>query len=62
MSMNKIKEFQQLADVFKAHGFHLFLVGGTVRDCLLDKELDDMDAVSEATPKEILAFLPDADM
>lgn len=59
--MNKIKEFQQLADVFKAHGFRLFLVGGTVRDYLLDKELDDMDAVTDATPKQVLSFLPDTD-
>ena len=59
--MNNIKEFQQLADVFKEHGFRLFLVGGTVRDYLLDKELIDMDAVTDATPKQILKFLPDVD-
>ena len=59
--MNKIQEFQQLANVFKAHGFHLYLVGGTVRDYLLNKELDDMDAVSEATPEQIIAFLPHVD-
>ena len=59
--MNKIKEFQQLALLFKSHGFNLFLVGGTVRDYLLNKELDDMDAVSDATPFEIISFLPNVD-
>ena len=59
--MDKIKEFQQLAHLFKSHGFNLFLVGGTVRDYLLDKELDDMDAVSDATPLQIVSFLPNVD-
>ena len=59
--MDKIKEFQQLAQLFKSHGFNLFLVGGTVRDYLLDKELDDMDAVSDATPIQIVSFLPNVD-
>lgn len=59
--MDKIKEFLNLATVFKEHGFSLFLVGGTVRDYLLDKELNDMDAVSDATPSEIIKFLPNVD-
>ena len=59
--MNKIKAFQQLADLFKSHGFNLYLVGGTVRDYLLDKELDDMDAVTDAKPNEVIAFLNNID-
>ena len=59
--MNKIQEFQKLAQIFISHGFNLFLVGGTVRDYLLNKELTDMDAVSDATPIEILSFLPNVD-
>ena len=59
--MQKIKEFQKLALIFKSHGFNLFLVGGTVRDYLLNKELDDMDAVSDATPKDIIGFLDNLD-
>ena len=59
--MERIKEFQKLAQTFKSHGFNLFLVGGTVRDYLLNKELDDMDAVSDATPQEIMTFLPNVD-
>ena len=59
--MNKIKEFQNLVLIFKNHGFNLFLVGGTVRDYLLNKELDDMDAVTDATPFDIIKFLPNVD-
>ena len=57
----KIKEFQQLAQLFKSHGFNLFLVGGTVRDYLLNKELTDMDAVTDATPFEVTSFLNNID-
>ena len=57
----KLLAFQKLASVFKNNGYHLYLVGGTVRDYLLGKELDDMDAVSDATPKEIESFLPNVD-
>ena len=57
----KLLAFQKLASVFQNHGYHLYLVGGTVRDYLLGKELDDMDAVSDATPKEIESFLPNVD-
>ena len=59
--MDKIKEFQKLANIFKSHGFNLFLTGGTVRDYLLNKELIDMDAVSDATPIEIISFLQNVD-
>ena len=59
--MNKIKEFQQLAQLFKSHGFNLFLTGGTVRDYLLNKELMDMDAVTDATPFEVISFLNNVD-
>ena len=53
--------FIELANEFNKHGYQLFLVGGTVRDYLLNEPLTDMDAVSEATPEEILAFLPKVD-
>ena len=53
--------FIELANEFNKHGYQLYLVGGTVRDYLLNEPLTDMDAVSEATPEEIMAFLPDAD-
>lgn len=58
---SKINEFKKLHDVFKTNGFSLYLVGGTVRDYLLDKELLDMDAVTDAKPDTMKLFLKDAD-
>ena len=58
---NRIKSFQALADIFEKHGFELYLVGGTVRDYLLGYALEDMDAVSDATPNQIMEFLPNVD-
>lgn len=58
---NKIASFKSLADIFEQHGFHLYLVGGTVRDYLLGINLDDMDAVSDALPHQIISFLDNVD-
>jgi len=57
----KIYVFKELAKKFNAHGFNLYLVGGTVRDYLLGEHLTDVDCVSEATPEEIVSFLPKID-
>jgi len=58
---NKIIIYQNLAKLFEEHGYKLYLVGGTVRDYLLGKELTDMDAVSDATPEQIIEFLSPID-
>ena len=58
---NRLDAFKSLADLFDKHGYKLYLVGGTVRDYLLGLPLSDMDAVTDATPIEIIKFLPDAD-
>ncbi len=58
---NKLKEFDKLAALFKSQNYSLYLVGGTVRDILLGLPLTDMDAVTDATPEEVKAFLKDAD-
>ena len=57
----KIKSYLELASLFESKGFLLYLVGGTVRDYLLDKELTDMDLVTDATPSEVESILPNAD-
>lgn len=57
----KIASFLSLNHLFQENGYSLFLVGGTVRDYLLDLPLEDMDAVTDATPGEIKKFLPNAD-
>ena len=54
---SKIATFIELAKVFSNHKFHLYLVGGTVRDILLKKELSDMDVVTDATPADMKTFI-----
>ena len=58
----EVEAYLKLARVYLDHGYNLYLVGGTVRDFLLNKPLGDMDLVSDATPSETKAFLPDVDM
>lgn len=56
----ELELFLQLHKLFASHSFKLFLVGGTVRDYLLKLPLEDMDAVTDATPDEMKEFLKDA--
>ena len=57
----KIESFDFLKDVFRKNGFRLYVVGGTVRDFLLGKEITDLDFVTDATPEEEMKFIPEAD-
>ena len=54
---DKTSSFIELAKLFSEHGFSLFLVGGTVRDVLLKRELLDMDVVTDATPDMMKEFI-----
>lgn len=56
----KLLDYLSLNKLFEENGFSLYLVGGTVRDYLLNLPLDDMDVVTDATPEDIKKFLPDA--
>ena len=58
---HKLEIYRDLAALFDSKGFLLYLVGGTVRDYLLGKELTDMDLVTDATPSEMKEFLSNAD-
>ena len=55
-----LNEYKELNKIFRDNGYKLYLVGGTVRDYLLNIPLTDMDAVTDATPAEMKAFLKDA--
>lgn len=52
----RIEAFLSLSKIFKANGYNLYLVGGTVRDFLLHKELTDLDVTTDATPSDIKSF------
>lgn len=53
----KRNAFVELAKVFSSCGYNLYLVGGTVRDIILNIPLTDMDAVTDATPDEMKIFI-----
>ena len=57
--MNK-EIFFKLAKLFNDNGYRLFVIGGTSRDYLLNKEVYDYDFVSDATPMDMKKFLPEA--
>ena len=54
--------FLRLSSLYAEHGHRLFLIGGTSRDLLLGIDPADIDLVTDATPEEEKAFLPDLEM
>lgn len=51
------KPVEFLAQAFAASGYSLYLVGGPVRDAILDIEVSDWDFTTSARPDEILAVV-----
>ena len=58
----QIEAFLRLSKVFSDNAFHLYLVGGYVRDFLMGKDSTDIDLTTDATPDEMSSFLPNVDM
>lgn len=56
----KVKVFDELSEIYLKHGYSLYIVGGTSRDLLLERPFTDLDFVTDATPEEEKAFLPEA--
>lgn len=48
-----------ICDALQSAGFQAFLVGGCVRDLLLEREAADYDVASSATPEQVLKLFPD---
>ena len=42
----------------KNHGYEAYLIGGSVRDLLLQKKISDLDFTTNATPEEMLKIFP----
>lgn len=59
MKLELPKEIIELAQKFKQNNFSLYLVGGSVRDLLLNKKNKDWDFTTDATPEEILKIMPE---
>jgi len=52
----------EILDIYKKFqdaGFEIYLVGGCVRNLLLEKPVKDWDLTTNATPEEILKLFPD---
>ncbi len=60
ISLSLPDHVQQLFSLFERQGFQLYIVGGIVRDILLDRGRSDWDFATDATPEEMLKFLPDS--
>jgi poly(A) polymerase len=43
----------------REHGHQAYLVGGCVRDLLLEREPDDYDVTTDATPAEVMSIFPE---
>src|SRR5574344_795723 len=57
--MTRIKipqDLQKVNDIFIAHHFKAYLVGGAVRDTILGKEMHDWDLATNATPEQVMSF------
>lgn len=60
MLKNFLQLFDEIANIFNKHGFKLYMVGGTSRDFLMEKEILDFDFATDATPDEMKNFLSEA--
>ncbi len=52
------KEVLAISDTIQKKGFEAYLVGGCVRDLLLNKKPKDWDIATNAKPEEVQAFFP----
>jgi len=56
----QINEFiSVILDKFDKDGYEIYIVGGAVRDVLMNKDVDDWDFTTNATPEEILKIFPE---
>ncbi|HZW81095.1 MAG TPA: CCA tRNA nucleotidyltransferase, partial [Candidatus Deferrimicrobiaceae bacterium] len=46
-------------ETLRQHSFQAYLVGGCVRDLLLDREPTDFDVATSATPAQVMKIFPD---
>jgi poly(A) polymerase len=55
-----LKDFaSSVIQVLRQHGFQAYLVGGCVRDLLLQCEPSDYDVATDATPDKVMEILPE---
>jgi len=52
------EEIKNIFTIFKKNGFEIYLVGGAVRDLLLEKTPTNFDFTTNATPEQIQSLFP----
>ncbi|MDP3733152.1 MAG: hypothetical protein Q8Q91_01290, partial [Candidatus Daviesbacteria bacterium] len=50
---------KNILDRFTKAGYQIYIVGGAVRDLLMDKNISDWDFTTDAKPEEILKLFPE---
>lgn len=60
MKFNIPDDVKAILNKFEAANFQIYIVGGAVRDLLMDREVADWDFTTDAKPAEILKLFPDA--
>jgi poly(A) polymerase len=59
-SGNHLKEFAtSIVQTLRQHGFQAYLVGGCVRDLLLNREPKDYDVATDASPEQVMQIFPE---
>ena len=58
LSSEKAIEAIRIAHTLRQHGYSAYLVGGCVRDLLLNREPADYDVATSATPHEVIRIFP----
>jgi poly(A) polymerase len=58
LSSPKAIEATRIARALREHGYSAYLVGGCVRDLLLNREPADYDVATSATPHEVIRIFP----
>lgn len=53
-ALREMKEVMELAELFAQAGFKFAIVGGPVRDLLLNREVNDLDFTTNALPEDII--------
>ena len=55
-----LKDFAtSIVQTLRQRGFQAYLVGGCVRDLLLEREAKDWDVVTDATPEQVMRIFPE---
>ena len=58
LTSDKAIEATRIARTLREHGYSAYLVGGCVRDLLLNREPADYDVATSATPDEVIRIFP----